>query len=131
MQHADPGQASIFFKGALGFGGLGFRGLGFRGLGFRGLGFRGLGFRGLGFRGLGFRGLGFRVLGLGFWVQEASRSPGCNFRVFNPEIRTVEHGTAWEFPKIRGTLFWGPYNKDPTIRGTFLGSPIFGNSHLN
>ena len=38
MQHADPGQASSFFKGALGFGGLGFRGLGFRGLGFRGLG---------------------------------------------------------------------------------------------
>ena len=45
MQHADPGQASSFFKGALGFGGLGFRGLGFRGLGFRGLGFRGFGFR--------------------------------------------------------------------------------------
>ena len=21
----------------------------------------------------------------------------------------------WEFPKIRGTLFWGPYHKDPTI----------------
>ena len=21
----------------------------------------------------------------------------------------------WEFPKITGTLFWGPYNKDPTI----------------
>ena len=21
----------------------------------------------------------------------------------------------WEFPKIRGTLFWCPYNKDPTI----------------
>ena len=21
----------------------------------------------------------------------------------------------WEFPEIRGTLFWGPYNKDPTI----------------
>ena len=20
-----------------------------------------------------------------------------------------------EFPKIRGTVFWGPYNKDPTI----------------
>ena len=20
-----------------------------------------------------------------------------------------------EFPKIGGTLFWGPYNKDPTI----------------
>ena len=25
-------------------------------------------------------------------------------------------GTAgWEFPKIRGALFGGPYNKDPTI----------------
>ena len=34
-----------------------------------------------------------------------------------------------EFPKIEGTLFWGPYNKDPTISGTILGSPIFGNSH--
>ena len=32
----------------------------------------------------------------------------------------------WEFPKIRGTLFGGPYNKDPTISG----SPIFGNSQL-
>ena len=30
----------------------------------------------------------------------------------------------------RGTLFWGPYNKDPTISGTILGSPIFGNSHI-
>ena len=24
-------------------------------------------------------------------------------------------GFIWEFPKIRGTLFWGPYTKDPTI----------------
>ena len=23
----------------------------------------------------------------------------------------------------------GPYNKDPTLQGTKLGSPIFGNSH--
>ena len=29
--------------------------------------------------------------------------------------------------KIRGTLFWGPYNKDPTIWGTILGSPYFQN----
>ena len=21
----------------------------------------------------------------------------------------------WDFPKIRGALFWGPYKKDPTI----------------
>ena len=33
----------------------------------------------------------------------------------------------WEFPKIRGTLFWGPYHKDPTIWATILGTPIFGN----
>ena len=36
----------------------------------------------------------------------------------------------WEFPKIRGTVFWGPYNKDPTIWGTILRSPIIGNSHI-
>ena len=36
----------------------------------------------------------------------------------------------WNFPKIRGTLFWGLYNKDPCIQGTILGSPIFGNYHL-
>ena len=35
-----------------------------------------------------------------------------------------------EFPKIGGTLFWGPYNMDPTILRTILGSPIFGNSHF-
>ena len=23
--------------------------------------------------------------------------------------------SIWEFPKIRGTVFWGPYDKDPTI----------------
>ena len=34
-----------------------------------------------------------------------------------------------EFPKIRGTLFWGPCDKDPTVWGAILGSPIFGNSH--
>ena len=34
-----------------------------------------------------------------------------------------------EFPKIRGTLFWGLYSKDPTNQGAILGSPIFGNSH--
>ena len=28
---------------------------------------------------------------------------------------------------MRGTLFWGPYDKDPTIAGT---PPIFGNSHI-
>ena len=27
----------------------------------------------------------------------------------------VACSATWEFPKIRGALFWGPYNKDPTI----------------
>ena len=31
-----------------------------------------------------------------------------------------------------GTLFWGPYSRDPTIYGAILlGSPIFGNSHIS
>ena len=34
------------------------------------------------------------------------------------------------FRKLGGTLFWGPYHKDPTIWGAILGSPIFGNSHI-
>ena len=28
---------------------------------------------------------------------------------------TVQVLSIWEFPKIRGTVFWGPYNKDPAI----------------
>ena len=41
------------------------------------------------------------------------------------QVESLKEGLQiWEFPKIRGTLFWGPYNKDP---GTILGSPIFGN----
>ena len=41
-------------------------------------------------------------------------------------------GSIGEFPKIRGTLFWGPYNEDPILlfRATTLGSPIFANSHI-
>ena len=31
----------------------------------------------------------------------------------------------WEFQKIRGTLFWGPYNKDPYYLGYFLRVPYF------
>ena len=26
-----------------------------------------------------------------------------------------ENKPRWEFPELRRTLFWGPYNKDPTI----------------
>ena len=31
---------------------------------------------------------------------------------------------------IKGTLFWGPYNKDPTILGTIMRSPIFATPHI-
>ena len=31
---------------------------------------------------------------------------------------------------VRGTSFWGPYNKDPTNEGSIGRSPIFGNPHL-
>ena len=24
-------------------------------------------------------------------------------------------GLIWEFPKVRGASFWGPYDKNPTI----------------
>ena len=27
----------------------------------------------------------------------------------------TKRALIWDFPKIRGTLFGGPYNKDPTI----------------
>ena len=35
-----------------------------------------------------------------------------------------------EFLKLRGTLFGDPYNKDPTVQDTILGSPVFGNSQI-
>ena len=38
--------------------------------------------------------------------------------------------STWEFPKIGGTLSWGPYSKDPTISGAILGPPLFGNMAL-
>ena len=30
-------------------------------------------------------------------------------------MKAEGHGSfrIWEFPTIRGTLFWGPYNNDP------------------
>ena len=32
----------------------------------------------------------------------------------------------WGFPKIRGTILGGPYNKDCNILGSVLGSPYLG-----
>ena len=49
-------------------------------------------------------------------------------RAHTGEPLSSETPNIGEFPKIRGGLFAGPYNKDPTIKGTIFGSPIFGNS---
>ena len=37
----------------------------------------------------------------------------------------------WDFPKVRGTFFWGPYDTDPTTWGPYYKDPtiqgtIFG-----
>ena len=37
---------------------------------------------------------------------------GFRVRVYGLAFRALG---VWEFPKIRGTLFWGPCNKDPTV----------------
>ena len=36
----------------------------------------------------------------------------------------------WELPKIRGTLSWGPYKKNPTIKGAILG-PSFSETPIS
>ena len=37
--------------------------------------------------------------------------------------RASRSSSRWEFPKIRGTLFGGPHNKDYSILGSILRSP--------
>ena len=42
-------------------------------------------------------------------------------------LRTLVAPLTGTFRKLGvHTLFWGPYNKDPTTKGTILGSPNFG-----
>ena len=53
---------------------------------------------------------GFRLTGVEFFGRFGRICGVSGFR----SIR-VSGGRMWEFPKIRGTLFWGPYSKDPTI----------------
>ena len=50
--------------------------------------------------------------------------PLCIYKkgVWDPMLLLI----TWEFPKIRGTLFGGPHNKDYSILGSILGSPNFG-----
>ena len=42
-----------------------------------------------------------------YWVEVEQSSGFGGFRALKVDI--------WEFPKIRGSLFWGPYTKNSTI----------------
>ena len=62
-------------------------------------------------------------------APECKRFPGRSKRVFQCCWR-VRITPCMGVSENRGTSFWCPYNKDPTIQGTRLGSPIFGHSHI-
>ena len=49
------------------------------------------------------------------YIQNLSRKP-----------KTLGLGCIWNFPKIKGTFWGGPYNKGYSILGSILGSPYFG-----
>ena len=63
---------------------------------------------------LGFQGLGFRVEGFGLGLSGSGLS-SCAVAGRRHVTPGFVGGGVWEFPKIRGTLFRCPYNKDPTI----------------
>ena len=66
---------------------------------------------------------------LGGRVVLRSSGPDAQTTALGSEDSRIPSDSIWDFPKIGGgTLFWGPYNKDPTILG--YGSPIFGNPHI-
>ena len=45
-------------------------------------------------------------------------------------LRVGMPATTWEFPQIRGTLFWGPYNKDPTKFRVLYQGPLFSETPI-
>ena len=51
-------------------------------------------------------------------------------RSWKPGRASSVHFKHMGVSENRGTLFGGPYNKDLTFWGTILGSPSFGNSHI-
>ena len=53
------------------------------------------------------------------WMEGGRRMDGCAYvmsctAMYCNVMDVFAPGPRWEFPKIRGSLFWGP-NKDPTI----------------
>ena len=66
-----------------------------------------------------------------FLCTDVSSPNGCIMPTHESRADGKEHShVIWEFPKMRGTLFWDPYNKDPTIRVLYQGPRIFENSHI-
>ena len=59
----------------------------------------------------------------------SAAEPGCGSAPFGSSTSSTSAKDSLGVSENRGTLFGGPYNKDPTISGTILGPPIFGNSH--
>ena len=43
---------------------------------------------------------------------------------------SVLGSTIWGFPKIRGAILGGPYNKDYSILGVYIGVPLFGETTI-
>ena len=61
---------------------------------------------------------GVRISSYGFkrWVWGFGHFQGLASQAVRLRLRGVDSRSQriWEFPTIRGTLYWGPYNKDPT-----------------
>ena len=56
--------------------------------------------------------------GLGFWgTSHGGKQTLLSSKVKGQEssAKLAKNKAMWEFPKIRGTLLGGPYNKDPAI----------------
>ena len=49
-------------------------------------------------------------------VRNGRLQNALSFSLLKTTVRLlIERLGIWEFPKIRGTLFWGPYNRNPAI----------------
>ena len=59
-------------------------------------------------------------------LPQVLASRGAAAKCIRPSRGTFrKHEAYGSFRKFGGTLFWGPYNKDPTILGTTVGVPYF------
>ena len=72
-----------------------------------------LGVQGLGPRVWGFRAC--RVQGLGVSLYRVAGAVDGSRQAWGHAVPKARTTLVWDFPKITGTLFWGPDNKDPTI----------------